>query len=106
MVRPSAPPACEPSNSISGVPAKPGCDQPSTTTGSVSAGSPDRRAIVCTPAPGMLNWMTSGPAGLLGVALACDSAWRRLPAPASAVLVTTKTFGVGGGVNWKLASDA
>ena len=53
-----------PLSSISGVPAYPGCEVPSRTTGSVSVGSPDCGVIVCTPLPGMLNVMVSSVAAV------------------------------------------
>src|SRR5690349_4654953 len=48
------------------------------------SGSVDASVIVCTPAPGTLNAIVSGP----GAAFALVIAWRRLPAPASLVLTT------------------
>src|SRR5262249_27970423 len=63
---------------------EPGCEYPSTVTGPVSAGSADRRAIVCTPATGMLKVIVSAPAFVL----ASMTAWRRDPAPESFVLMT------------------
>src|SRR5438876_296124 len=55
-------------------------------TTSVTVGSGEARLIVCTPVPGMLKLMSSTP----GAAFASLIAWRREPAPASAVVVTTK----------------
>src|SRR5437867_6167022 len=43
--------------------------------------------IVCSPAPGMLNLMVSGPMVLLASLIA----WRSDPGPRSAVVVTVKT---------------
>src|SRR5262249_8345823 len=61
-VRPLAPdPAARPSNAIKGVPANPGCDQPSRVTGSMIGGSADTGAIVRTPLPGMLKLIVSTP---------------------------------------------
>src|SRR5947208_2932704 len=47
--------------------------------------------LVLAPPAGMLKRMTSGPPRRLGVALASRMAWRMLPEPLSAVLVTVKT---------------
>src|ERR1044071_313489 len=55
-------------------------------TVSVTTGSGERGLMVWTPAPGMLKVMLSTPA----VAFASRMAWRREPAPASFVFVTTK----------------
>ena len=63
---------------------EPGCVYPSMTTGPVMSGSTEVSVIVCTPAPGMLNAIVSGPAA----ALASSNAWRKLPAPESLVFVT------------------
>src|SRR5437870_11884086 len=55
------------------------------TAGSLTKGSGERSEIVCVPAPGIAKLIESGP----GVAFASRIAWRRLPGPLSAALVTT-----------------
>src|SRR4051794_32042368 len=72
-------------SSTTGVPANPGCDQPSTTTASVIVGSPVAAVMVWTPAPGTANRIVSGPGWALVSRIACRSE----PTPASAVVVTT-----------------
>src|SRR5581483_9067329 len=75
------------STRTSGDPAKPGCERPLITTGSVTAGSAaDVTAIVWTPDPGSPNRITSAP----GFAFASRIACRSEPDPESAVVVTTK----------------
>ena len=59
---------------------------PSTVTGSKAFGSHVVRAMVCTPAPGMLNAIVSAP----GLDSESRIAWRSEPAPASLVFVTVK----------------
>jgi hypothetical protein len=84
----SSPDALEvlaPSTRISGLPEKPGCVVPSTTTGPVMAGSGDAGAIVCEPLP-MLKSITSLPA----CALALWIAERSEPGPESAAVVTIR----------------
>jgi hypothetical protein len=50
--------------------------------------------IVWTPEPGIANAIVSGP----GLVFASRIAWRRLPAPESAVVVTVKVAAVSGAV--------
>ena len=64
----------------------PGCVVPSMITGSVIVGRKLVGAIVCTPAPGMLKWISSNVPVL---AFASRIAWRSDPAPLFAVFVTT-----------------
>ncbi len=59
---------------------------PSIVARAVSAGRGVARAIVCGPLPAMLNATVSPPAALLASMIA----WRRDPAPESAVDVTVK----------------
>src|SRR5215211_5375374 len=73
------------STRTSGVPAKPGWDRPLITSVSLTVGIAALViAIVCRPGPGRLNRTESPP----GWALASTIARRRVPRPASAVLVT------------------
>ena len=79
MVNPNAcaPATLLPSNSIIGVPAKPGWVVPSMVTGSVMNGRNEPGVIVCTPPPPMLKLITSTPA----LALACSMAARSVQVP-------------------------
>ena len=80
-------PALAPSMAMTGTPtANPTAVVPSIVTPvvSLSGGSAVAGEMTCAPPPAMLNWMTSAP----GAALASRIAWRSVPAPASAVLVT------------------
>ena len=70
----------------SGVPEKPGCVVPSTTTGSVTAGSAVSRTIGGGGEPPMEKEMMSGPMAALASRIACRSD----PGPLSSELVTTK----------------
>jgi hypothetical protein len=62
---------------MSGVPAKPGCDAPLMTTGSVIVGRGEVGLMVCTPGCGMLKVIVFVPV----VALASRMACRSEPAP-------------------------
>src|SRR5262249_55289279 len=83
-VSPSAAPPGWPASSTSGVPAYPGCENPSIKTASVIAGNSVAGQIVCTEPPGMSKAIVSRP----GALLASRIAWRSEPGPESAVLVT------------------
>ena len=86
MVKPfTATPAPAPFSWMSGVPLNPGCVQPSMMTASVIVGRAVSGVIVCVPVPTMLKLMRSSPR----VALANVIASRNVPAPVSALLVTT-----------------
>src|SRR5262245_56847890 len=61
-------------------------------TGSVRGGSPPLGLMVCTPAPGILNVMVSGPTLATASRMAC----RKEAAPLSFVLVTTRGAARGG----------
>src|ERR1700726_2021764 len=68
------------------------------TTGWSISGSAEASVIVCTPEPGMLNWIRFVMFGGGGFALESRIAWRSEPAPMSLVLVTVKVIaGVGVG---------
>src|ERR1051325_9071147 len=83
MRRPLAPaPALEPSISINGTPAYPGCDVPSIVARPVMIGSGLAGEMVWTPAPGILNLIV-----LLGAAFVVVIASRNEPGPASGVFV-------------------
>ena len=79
-------PAPAPSSSMSGAPAYPGWVVASIVTGSVISGRAEAGEMVWTPVAGMAKTMTSAPT----FALASRIAWRRDPAPLSAVLVTVR----------------
>ena len=81
------PPAEPPSNSISGIPAKPGWVEPSMMTGKLIRGSSESGWIVCGPSLGMLKWISSGRPALGPTAFMAS---RSEPAPESAVLMTIK----------------
>jgi hypothetical protein len=61
-------------------------------TGSMIGGRAEAGAIVWTPEPVIANAIVSKP----GLAFASRIAWRRLPAPESAVVVTVKVAAVSG----------
>src|ERR1051325_1918575 len=79
-----------------------GCVAPLIESGSVMAGSADARLIVGTPTPTMLNEIESSPM----LALASVIAWRRVPTPASALLVTVKAVSSNRGSKFSSANDA
>src|SRR4029077_2319963 len=62
------------------------------TTGWSISGSVEASVIVCTPEPGMLNWIRFVMFGGGGFALESKMAWRSEPAPLSLVLVTVKVI--------------
>ena len=64
----------------------PGWVDASIDTCSVIAGSGESRVMVCDPAPGIANVMSSDP----GLAFASRMAWRSDPWPGVASVVTTK----------------
>src|SRR5881628_2722490 len=88
--RPSAPGAAAPLSSITGVPLKPACDQPSSITGLVTIGSGERTSISCGATPGSWNSMRFSP----GASFASSSACRSEPGPESTVVVTGKRYGM------------
>ena len=91
-IRPDADePASVPSSTMIGVPAYPGCDVPSRITGSVIAGRAVSGEIVHTPSlkPGSLAGISKVISVRLAAASAAAIAWRKLPGPESAVVVTT-----------------
>src|SRR5438445_11085807 len=61
-------------------------------TGWSISGSDEASAIVCTPEPGMLNWIRFVVFGGGGLALESRIACRSEPAPLSLVLVTVKVI--------------
>ena len=69
---------------MSGEPAKPGWDAPSSITGTVIVGSADSGVIVWTPAPGIAKLIVCRPEAALAFRIACRSE----PGPLSLVLVT------------------
>jgi hypothetical protein len=90
-MKPLVLPAFWPLISMSGVPVYPGCVVPSITTGCVIAGNTFRNVgeIVWTPAPGILNVMTSGgPPSLLAIVIASLSE----PGPVLLVFVTNSVL--------------
>src|SRR4051812_11264630 len=82
-------PARLPTRTIRGAAPVPGWVVPSRAVGCVSAGKADSGAIVRVPVP-MAKMIRLGAAAVAAAASLARIAWRRLPAPASLVLVTVK----------------
>src|ERR1700719_4721627 len=74
-------------------------------TGWLISGSDEASAMVCTPEPGMLNWIRFVMFGGGGFAFESRIAWRSEPASLSLVLVTVKVIaGLGAGVATRIAA--
>ena len=79
-----------PFSSMIGAPEKPGCVEPSITTGSTMSGRPSK-GWIRRDGPVMLKLITSAPA----LAFASRIAWRSEPGPLSLTLVTRKVIAGG-----------